>query len=180
MAKKKRASKRKSGGVKVNKTRLVKESLATDPDASPSELSQQFAQQGYDIPALYISNIKSRLKKEGGAAGSADGGKFTKTGAIKDYFRSNPKAMPRVAAAELTEKHGVEFTTNTVSTIKHKMKKNGELRRPRKAAPAGKAAVGGKASPGFNEMLAAKDLVQRLGGVEQARKALDAYTKLVK
>ncbi|MBW3599261.1 MAG: hypothetical protein KY475_18570 [Planctomycetes bacterium] len=174
MARKKRR-KRQPG---VNKTQLVADALSADPDASPKALSERFAAEGIEISPTHVSNIKSSLKRgDAPRTRRKRSGGVTKTQAIKEYFSANPKAMPKQAAEDLTRQHGMEFSSNSVSTIKHQMKKKGELRR-RRGRPA--AAANAASGAGFSEMMAAKDLVQRLGGVEQAKQALDAYSKLVK
>ena len=101
--------------------------------------------------------------------------KINKSQAIRDFVTENPGIGPTEAAAKLTQSLGVKVTPNTVSTVKFQMKKTGA--KPAKKARGGRrAAANGQV--GFNEMMAAKDLVNKLGGVDQAQRALAALAQL--
>ncbi len=52
---------------KVNKTQVVTDALAKDPDASPKELAAKLTKQGIKMSAGYVSTIKSAQKKKKGA-----------------------------------------------------------------------------------------------------------------
>jgi len=52
-------AKRKAG---VNKTELIKNALAKNPDASPTEIAKDLAK--YKITPQYVSVVKSSMKKK--------------------------------------------------------------------------------------------------------------------
>lgn len=56
--------------TKVNKTQVVTDALAKDPDASPKELAAKLTKRGIKMSAGYVSTIKSSLKKKGGVKGA--------------------------------------------------------------------------------------------------------------
>ena len=53
--------------ARVNKSAKVREYLAAKPDAGPTEVAQ--ALRAYKISPGFVSNIKTKLKKQNGAAG---------------------------------------------------------------------------------------------------------------
>ena len=97
--------------------------------------------------------------------------KINKSQAIRDFVTDNPSAGP---TTKLTETLGVKITPNNVSTVKFQMKKDGA--KPGKKSRGGRATANGQV--GFDEMMAAKDLVNKLGGVDQAQRALAALAQL--
>lgn len=178
MAKKKSASGRQPG---VNKRRLVLEALAEHPDASPKELSDKFATNGIEIVPSYISNIKTSLKHESGPNGEGSPGeaRLNVSQAIRDYFSENPRAKPKAAADALKQQHGMDFNTTTISSVKHQMKKAGLLGKRRSQSGVAARTGTDASGVGFDDLMAAKEMAQRLGGVEKARAAIDALSKLM-
>lgn len=98
-----------------------------------------------------------------------------KSQASRDFVTENPGVGPTEAAAKLSESLGVKVTPQTVSSVKFQMKKAGPMR-GRKSRIGRRATANGHV--GFNEMLAAKELAAKVGGVEQAKQALEALAKL--
>lgn len=98
-----------------------------------------------------------------------------KAATIRQYMKDNPKAGPQAVAAALKEQ-GIVCTPAYVSTIKSLARKRGR-KRGRKAGVA--AAV---ATPveglSINLLVQAKKLASQLGGVAQAKAAIDALAKL--
>jgi len=101
--------------------------------------------------------------------------KINKSQAIRDFVTDNPSAGPTEAATKLTETLGVKITPNNVSTVKFQMKKDGA--KPTKKSRGGRPASA-NGQVGFDEMMAAKDLAAKVGGVDQAKRALEALAKL--
>ena len=55
---------------------------------------------------------------------SADGP--SKSQIIKDYFKTNPGAMPKDVVAKIKKESGVDVSIALVSNVKHNMKKGGK------------------------------------------------------
>ena len=106
-----------------------------------------------------------------------------KSKAIRDYYDANPKAKPMQVAAALKKK-GVIVTPAFVSTIRStsKKKKVGKPGRPAGSSKSGKG--GSRANPtgtvSFESLLKVKSIVDEMGGISQARTALNALEKLVR
>jgi hypothetical protein len=98
-----------------------------------------------------------------------------KTQAIRDYRTSNPNAKPAQIAEELN-KVGLSVTPQYVSTILSKDKKTGKGKR-RGRPPGRKPAAARTAS--FDNLLAAKKLVEKAGSVEAAKSAIAQYSELM-
>jgi arginine repressor len=116
-----------------------------------------------------------------------DANDANKSQAIRDFLNANPKAKPRQVVAALKEQ-GHEVTAAYVSTIKSlDKKKQGKVRRrgrPAGSTNAASAAAAASASSAAGEklslqtLLAAKKLAEQLGGIAQAKAAIDALSKL--
>ena len=111
-------------------------------------------------------------------------GEVNKSEAIRDYLAANKGAKATAIVAALAEK-GITFAPPLVYAI---IKKNGGGRKGRKAktTKVPKTTRGTKTIPGLNgdgrfsldTLLAAKKLSDALGGVDQAKAALDVLAKL--
>jgi hypothetical protein len=101
-------------------------------------------------------------KKRGGTNLSAE---------IRKYVAANPKAKPKAVAEALTAA-GIKVTPVYVSTIvSNDRRKSGKgKRRGRKAAAKGDL---------FANLLQAKKLVDKLGGIDAARAAIDTLAKIM-
>lgn len=96
-----------------------------------------------------------------------------KTQAIKDALAANPDKLPKELSALLKEQ-GVDASAAYVSTVKSALKKKkGGRRGPKPAA----ASSGDGLS--LATLVAAKKLAAQLGGVAEAKRAIDALSKLV-
>jgi len=95
-----------------------------------------------------------------------------KSQAIRDYVSSNPGAKPKEIAVALAAQ-GVDVTPAFVSTLKSNAKRNagkvGRRGRPRAAA----------GDFGIESLVQAKKLADKMGGVAQARQALNALAKIL-
>jgi len=100
-----------------------------------------------------------------------------KTQAVKDYLAANPGAGPK-AVSDALNAQGIDVKPNYVSIIKFQSKKK---RRGKAKAAAGPSAAPAASSEGLSiELLVkAKKVAESLGGVEEARKAMDALAKLM-
>jgi|SRR5687768_13747453 hypothetical protein len=98
-----------------------------------------------------------------------------KSVAIRDYKASHGDAGPK-AIAEALAKEGIKVTPAFVSTVlSNDKRKAGKTRRRRRG--------GRRGAPRANKQLAsliqAKKLADEMGGIEPARKALNALAKLL-
>jgi hypothetical protein len=107
----------------------------------------------------------------------------SKSAAIRNYKSSHDGAGPTEIAAALT-KEGTKVTPAFVSTVLSNAKrKGGKGRRKagRKMARRGPraAVVARQGNDSLERLILAKKLAQQMGGVEQARAALDALAKIL-
>lgn len=92
---------------------------------------------------------------------------------IRDYMGQHPKEGPSAVAAALNKREGWKITPAYVSTIKSNAKKKTPGKRGRKP---GRRAAG---SISEASLLQAKKLAEQLGGVTEAKAALDLLAKLM-
>src|SRR5690348_3461842 len=88
-------------------------------------------------------------------------GSVNKSQAIRDALSKDPKASPSALSTELNAQ-GVAVTPAYVSMIKSSMKSKAKGGRKGRAA----GSAGGAITP--NDLLEAKKLVDRVGGIEKA------------
>jgi len=104
--------------------------------------------------------------------------KVNKTAAIVAEYAKNPEAKPRDIAAALNKK-GLDVTSAYVSTIKASRKRDGKpLGEAVASAPPSFKKKTGKDAISLEELQAAKNLADELGGIDQASRVLDALRKL--
>jgi hypothetical protein len=115
-----------------------------------------------------------------------------KSQAVREYLSQHPDAMPKSVSSVLKTQKGLIVSPRVVSTIKFKMRREGVLSGSgrRKGAAASSAASSAaptrsasSASNGarelsFTELVAVKDMADRVGGVETVKRALDALERL--
>jgi hypothetical protein len=107
-----------------------------------------------------------------------------KSEAIREYMSANPEAGPTSVAEALNQREGWKISAAYVSTIKNKVKENQgggrRARRGRRVARAAMSGGGGGGGGGVNEqaLLQAKKLAEQIGGIDQAKAALDLLGKL--
>jgi len=126
----------------------------------------------------------SKVEEKKAASAEAAPSSVNKAKAVRDYFGKNPTASPKEIAAALTEQ-GVAVAPSYVSLIKWQMKNlKGKARKPAadSATPtASTKPVSGKAGDTITveALLQAKKLAEALGGVEIARQAMSALSRLL-
>jgi hypothetical protein len=115
---------------------------------------------------------------------------INKSEVIREYKSKNPGMGPKAIAEKLKTEHGEEVSAQFVSTVLSMAKKRdskGGPKRGRGRPPgSGKAAtaakVVGKPTTGglsVELLLKAKKLASELGGVEEAKAALDALARIM-
>jgi hypothetical protein len=92
-----------------------------------------------------------------------------KSQAIRNYLKSHRGAGPSAVVAALAQE-GIAVSSQMVSNIKTRM-----VRRRRTARV---SASGNGSGPSLDSLLAAKRLAKRVGGIDQARAAVNALAKL--
>src|SRR5262245_9002981 len=97
----------------------------------------------------------------------------SKSEAIRNYKAAHPDAGPKAIAESLT-KDGTKVSAQFVSTVLSNARKKSGKRRGRRP---GRRAAGGNVA--LKQLVLAKKLAARMGGVEQARQALDTLAKLL-
>ncbi|MHB1036908.1 MAG: hypothetical protein ACYC0Y_20015 [Pirellulales bacterium] len=100
--------------------------------------------------------------------------KVNKSQLIRDYLKANPGAMPVAVAAALKEQ-GIEVSPRVVSVVKWQMsaKKPKRGRKPTSAKPASK-----RAAISADDLVQMKQLADKLGGLDAAKRALDVLDSL--
>ncbi len=128
--------------------------------------------------------------------------KINKSNAIREIKSANPAAGPTEIARMIQEQFGVEVTAATVSTVLSTDKKrNGKVGRPGRpkgskngskasvsvSAPTAAVSVAARKAVALNgtqdaylqNLLKAKQLVTDMGGISEARSALNALESLM-
>jgi hypothetical protein len=117
-------------------------------------------------------------------------GKVNKSNAIREIKGANPEAGPTEIAAMVKTQFGVDVTPATVSTVLSTDKKrNGKVGRPgrpkgskngsTKAPSAKSVGLNGNQDAFIQNLLKAKQLVSDMGGISEARNALNALESLM-
>lgn len=115
-------------------------------------------------------------------------GKINKSNAIREIKGANPEAGPTEIAAMVKTQFGVDVTPATVSTVLSTDKKrNGKVGRPGRPkgskngtkAPSSSKALNGNQETFIQNLLKAKQLVNDMGGISEARSALNALESLM-
>lgn len=132
---------------------------------------------------------------------AVDGGKINKSKVIREYYEANKKAKPR-EIAEALKAQGLVLSPQYVSVILSNLRRKGGKvskrgRKPKAVvaaaagvaeAPVAVATKGAKRGPkpasaattdAYAGLVSAKNLVASTGSVENARKALEAFAKLM-
>ncbi|NLF73380.1 MAG: hypothetical protein GX575_30450 [Candidatus Anammoximicrobium sp.] len=111
-------------------------------------------------------------------AEAADAPRGAKTAAIRQACLAHPKKSPK-EIVELLKEQGIVTTANYVGGVKSSMKAK---KKAKKAAPAptpDAAPVVPKDAVSIGLLCKAKKLVQELGGIKEAKTALNALAQLL-
>lgn len=113
------------------------------------------------------------------AEAAPEAARGTKTAAIRAALKANPKKGPK-EIAELLNAEGWDVKPQNISVVKSAMKakKKGKIAEPA-AAPEAAAPVLPKDAVSVGLLVKAKKLVKELGGVKEARTALNALAQLM-
>jgi hypothetical protein len=171
---------RKKGGV--NKSAAVREYFKEKPHASANEVAEALNAKGIKITPALVYNVRTNDKKKAaGGNGAAKRGRSNKAAshgskaeAIREAFsRLGNSARARDIIAELG-KQGIEVTNAHVANVRARMAS------PARSAGARSARTGGTAGEqvSLEQLIAAKNMAEKLGGIDSARRMLDALAKL--
>ena len=100
-----------------------------------------------------------------------------KSQAIRDFLAANPQATPNEIVAGLKQQ-GITVSPGLASNVKYT---SGRRTAKRRGRPPGRGRGVRRGSNGAltaNDLLEAKKLADQLGGIEQARKALETLQEL--
>ena len=103
----------------------------------------------------------------------------SKSQAIRNYLATNPKATPNEIVAALGKKGikvspGLAGNVKYTSGLKRRKKKTGKKRVVKRRRP-GRRSV---AKLSADDLLAARQLADQLGGIQEARRALETLERL--
>lgn len=102
-------------------------------------------------------------------------GEPNKSKIIRDYKSEHPNEGPKLIAAALAAS-GLKVTPGFISTVlSNDKRKSGKTRGPGR----GRRPAAAASSDSLEQLIQAKRLVDKLGGVEKARAAIDALAKLL-
>lgn len=182
----------KTEGTKgPSKSESIRGYLSDNPLASPRDIVAGLKEKGIEVSDGLAKMVRyARGKKTGRkgrrrrravvAAAPASAARGTKSLAVREYLNDHPTAGPKEIVAALNEK-GIEVSPGLASIIKYKKKKSRggrrkvRITRARAVAPAPTRVTGGLTAA---HLLEAKKLVDQLGGVAQARQALETLEQL--
>ena len=186
------AKKRKRKG---NKSEAIRQYLTANPNASAADVISALKEQGVEVTSNNVSTIKWSMKKAGesGASPAAPATpgkrstgpkakrtskkKRSKSQAVREFLAANPEIGPKAASDALSAR-GINVLPTHISNIKFSMKKQGPAPATPAAAPAAQAASDDADQVSVSALFAAKELVQKLGGLEQARQAISTLAQL--
>ena len=159
----------------LNKSEAVRDYFKSNPKATTQDVVDALAKQGITIAAGLVRNIKSKHNKrrsqESGQS-RCQQPEVNKSQAIRDYYKSNPKAKTS-EVIEALGKEGINVSANLVTTVKAKRKR-------RRAVKKAVEHVASQGVVGIPEIKAAFAYLKATGSVEIAKQALAAAIEIKK
>ncbi|MGO9109734.1 MAG: hypothetical protein ACLP9L_10910 [Thermoguttaceae bacterium] len=165
----------------INRSQAIRDYYKANPKAKSSEVIDALGKKGITVTTGLVNNVKSTHNKKHAArkaAKSQAAGATTtatkkpgvsKTQAVKDFYKANPKASNQEAVDALA-KEGITISTNYISNIKSNRKKRRNVV---------KAAVA-KGEIGISEIKAALTFIKSAGSVAAAKQAIAAAEEIRK
>lgn len=182
-----------------SKSQAIRDYLNSNPGATVRDVVEALAAQGVVVSVSLVNNVRARMRSAGGRKAGRGGktvrvkkragraGKINTSEKIREYLEENPRATPTQIVKALSER-GIEVSHALASMVKYdggKNKKKGakKKRRVRRGRPAAIAVqrTGGPVSArdlSARDLFEAKKLVDRLGGADMVRQALEALDQL--
>jgi len=172
----------------ANRSNAVREYLAKHPSATGTEVVAALKQGGIKISASLVAKVKALDTKRAGRSkqrsrqtstnGSATGA--SKADSIRQVAQGMQRPIrPRDVVAALNEQ-GISVSSAQVSQVLKGMGLKRRRRRGRKSGVTTRNRIATSTSEmlSLDNLLAAKKLVDQLGGVAAAKQAVDALAKL--
>ena len=184
------AKKRTAGGN--SKSDAIRQYLQEHPDATAKDIVPALAQQGIVVSEGLVSVVRSSLKKRAGkkatkkkvgrngrvsrraATATGEPARGARSQAIRDYLAQSPGASSKEVVAGLQAK-GIEVKETLVNSIKYG-KRSKALSRKRIVSRGRPGRATGTLTS--DDLLEAKRLADQLGGIKQARQALETLERL--
>jgi hypothetical protein len=162
-------AKKKPPAGTVNKSDVIRKIIAAQPGATRSQIQAKLQERGVKASDALINKIKyhrnDAASKKTGKAGR-NGVHSSKADAIRSTFAEmGVAARSRDIIASLKSR-GIVVTSAQVSTLRRKFRDGSYKATTSATVP-------------LEHLRAAKELAQRLGGLEQARQALDSFASLM-
>ncbi len=161
---------KKKPAASTSKSDSIRQVLSAKPNATVKEIKAELDARGVAASIALINKLKYDRKRGTTAKKTrrARGG-VSKADAIRAKFdQLGYDARPRDVIAAL-KSEGVKVTSAQVSMLRAKLTANGS---------SGKVPATASSVP-FEHLVAAKQLADRLGGINKARMALESFAKLV-
>lgn len=178
----------------ASKSELTRKYVKANPAANPKAIVEGMKAEGVDISLALANKIKYDPARKGGAkkgrrkkkvagrrAAASKNGVFdkgNKAEAIRQAARSiGGKVRPKEVIAMLSAE-GIKVSSAQVSTTLKRMGMKRTRRGRKVGAVAAPRAASRSESISLDDLIAAKRLVEKVGGVEAASQALSALAKL--
>lgn len=162
-------AKKKPSARAVSKSDAIRAVIAGNPEATLKHIKSKLQARGIKASDALVNKIKYGRKTRGAKPTTSTSRKSgSKADAIRGMFdEMGLDARPRDVIAAL-KAQGIVVTSAQVSTLRRKLSSNGALR----------GTASGEVS--LAHLMAAKQLAAKLGGIANARRALDSLAELVK
>ncbi|MBI3843230.1 MAG: hypothetical protein HY292_01200 [Planctomycetes bacterium] len=152
----------------------------------PRDVQAALKAKGVTVTTGLVGVIKNEMKtkRKGGtmkaakkAVGRPTAGGVNKSDAVRQYLAANPAASP-VTVQQALKARGIIISVSLASAIKYS--KGGKKSAKAAGRPVGRprAAATSNGQLRAEDLLAAKAFVDRVGGADAARKALDLLAQL--
>lgn len=179
----------------INKSQAIRDYLKKNKNAMPVEVAAALQEKGIEVSPQFVSTVKNKVgqkpagrrKKKGGATAVAKKGRPKKAKlerggkaqAIRDTFDVMGKDARPVDVITTLAARGITVSSAQVTMIRQEL--GGKRRRRRKSKVARQAvqpATNGAAMLSIDHLVAAQKLAKQVGGIDVAKKALEALGKL--
>ena len=184
---------KKAAAPEANKSDAVRAYLATNPEATAKEIAASLKRDGIKISESLVAIVKARDSRKTGRVKSSrtrastngttgtSAGEMSKAEQIRLVAQAMDKPVrPRDVIATLAGE-GVSVSSAQVSGVLRSMGMRRRGRRRRAVAAAGSPRATTRSTSeklSLDNLLAAKRLVNQLGGIEAAKQAVDALARL--
>ena len=164
--------------IATNKIHTIKWAMNKEKGQKPAPVGKKAPEkQAAETPKPTPAPKSSPVVVEASPAASASAA-VSKTQAVKSYLAENRKALPKEISAAL-KVQGIDVSPGYVSGIKSQL----QAKKKAKAAPAPATPAAGPVVPkdavSLGLLQKAKKLAAQLGGVKEAKAAIDALAQIL-